>query len=78
MPGDRGARSGLPVVADIETELDAVIGLSSRVGKAIAVSCAQHHTKYTLEMGGKNPLIVLADADLDYAVTAAAFCNFCS
>jgi acyl-CoA reductase-like NAD-dependent aldehyde dehydrogenase len=29
-----------------------------------------------LELGGYNPLIVLADADLDYAVEAAAFAAF--
>lgn len=49
---------------------------STKVGRAIAVSCAQYGKPITLEMGGKNPLIVLKDADLDYAVNAAAFSNF--
>ena len=46
---------------------------STKVGKLIAVEAARHLKKVTLEMGGKNPLIVLRDADLDYAVRAACF-----
>jgi aldehyde dehydrogenase (NAD+) len=46
---------------------------STNVGKKIAVEAAKHLKKFTLEMGGKNPLIVLRDADIDYAVRAAAF-----
>ncbi|HVW70542.1 MAG TPA: aldehyde dehydrogenase family protein [Steroidobacteraceae bacterium] len=46
---------------------------STQVGKLIAVEAAKHLKKFTLELGGKNPLIVLRDADLDYAVRAACF-----
>ncbi|HEX3913145.1 MAG TPA: aldehyde dehydrogenase family protein [Steroidobacteraceae bacterium] len=46
---------------------------STNVGKKIAIEAAKHLKKYTLEMGGKNPLIVLRDADIDYAVRAACF-----
>lgn len=49
---------------------------STAVGKAIAVECAKFNKNITLEMGGKNPLIILNDADLDYAVNTATFCNF--
>lgn len=49
---------------------------STKVGQSIAATCAKYHTKVTLELGGKNPLIVLKDADLDYAVNTAAFSNF--
>ena len=45
---------------------------STRVGKLIAVEAARNLEKFTLEMGGKNPLIVLRDADVDYAVRAGA------
>jgi acyl-CoA reductase-like NAD-dependent aldehyde dehydrogenase len=38
------------------------------VGSRIAVSCAQARKKVQLEMGGKNPQVVLDDADLDKAV----------
>ena len=46
---------------------------STQVGKLIAVEAAKHLKKITLEMGGKNPLIVLSDADVDYAVRAGCF-----
>ncbi|SAI30027.1 aldehyde dehydrogenase [Bordetella ansorpii] len=38
------------------------------VGRRIAVQCAQHGKKVQLEMGGKNPQVVLDDADLAQAV----------
>ncbi len=41
------------------------------VGKRIAVQCASRLAKVQLEMGGKNPLVVLDDADLTVAVNAA-------
>jgi PAS domain S-box-containing protein len=43
------------------------------VGKLIAMECAKHGKKVVLELGGKSPLIVLKDADLDYAVSTACF-----
>ena len=46
---------------------------STKVGRYLAVEAARHMKKVTLELGGKNPLIVLRDADLDYAVRAACF-----
>lgn len=71
----QGADLGDSLIADPRVKKVTFTG-SSRVGKAIATTCAQHHTKCTLEMGGKNPLIVLNDADVDYAVNTAAFSNF--
>ena len=44
---------------------------SVETGSAIAVHCGQNQTKVQLEMGGKNPLVVMGDADLDIAVSAA-------
>jgi aldehyde dehydrogenase (NAD+) len=46
---------------------------SARVGRQLAADCGRSMKRVTLEMGGKNPLVVLRDADLDYAVDAAAF-----
>ncbi|WP_052182608.1 aldehyde dehydrogenase [Rhizobium sp. YS-1r] len=46
---------------------------STRVGKIIAKLAAEHLKPVLLELGGKAPLIVLDDADLDAAVNAAAF-----
>lgn len=49
---------------------------STAVGKVIARRCAEHLKPALLELGGKAPLIVLDDADLDEAVKAAAFGAF--
>ncbi|MGA9364971.1 MAG: aldehyde dehydrogenase family protein [Bacteroidota bacterium] len=44
---------------------------SVEVGRQIAVQCAEKMKKMQLEMGGKNPLVILDDADLTVAVNAA-------
>lgn len=44
---------------------------SLHTGAVVAEACSKHGTKYQLEMGGKNPLIILDDADLDVAVNCA-------
>jgi acyl-CoA reductase-like NAD-dependent aldehyde dehydrogenase len=49
---------------------------SSRVGKHIAEICGPLMRRVVLELGGKNPLVVLADADLEAAVNAAVFGQF--
>jgi acyl-CoA reductase-like NAD-dependent aldehyde dehydrogenase len=49
---------------------------SSRIGKHIAGLCGPLMRRVVLELGGKNPMVVLADADLDAAVEAAAFSQF--
>jgi len=49
---------------------------STRVGKMLAVTAAKYLKPILLELGGKAPLIVLDDADLDAAVNAAAFGAF--
>lgn len=46
---------------------------SGRVGRLLAAQCGAQMKRVCLEMGGKNPLVVLADADLKYAVDSAAF-----
>ncbi|MBS1958047.1 MAG: aldehyde dehydrogenase family protein [Bdellovibrionales bacterium] len=44
---------------------------SVRTGKAIMKQASQYLTPVTLELGGKDAMIVLADADIDYATSAA-------
>lgn len=44
---------------------------SGRVGEQVASACTERLARVQLEMGGKNPLVVLADADLDIAVETA-------
>ena len=44
---------------------------SVETGAKVAQACAVRGAKFQLEMGGKNPLVVLDDANLDAAVAAA-------
>ena len=71
MPAE-GKDLGDVLIADPRVKKVTFTG-STNVGRAIAETCARYGTKITLEMGGKNPLIVLDDADIDYAVDTAAF-----
>ena len=49
---------------------------STAVGRIVARRAAEHLKPVLLELGGKAPLIILEDADLDEAVKAAAFGAF--
>ncbi len=49
---------------------------STRVGRLVAAVAARHLKPALLELGGKAPLVVLDDADIDEAVKAAAFGAF--
>ncbi|UWU26085.1 aldehyde dehydrogenase family protein (plasmid) [Rhizobium sp. CB3060] len=49
---------------------------STAVGREIAKSCAAQFKRVILEMGGKNSIVVLDDADIDYAVDVAFFGSF--
>jgi vanillin dehydrogenase len=71
VPGD-GLRMAQVLFDDPRVKLISFTG-STRVGRSIAVECAKRGKRVVLEMGGKSPLIVLKDADLDYAVDTACF-----
>ena len=49
---------------------------STATGRRLAEACGRQLKRVVLELGGSNPLIVLADADVQYAVDAAAFGAF--
>ena len=49
---------------------------SSAVGARIGELCGRHVQSPCLELGGKNPLVVMPDADLDLAVEGALFSGF--
>ncbi|MFT4162131.1 aldehyde dehydrogenase family protein [Shinella sp.] len=51
---------------------------STGTGKRVALASIEHNRKFQLEMGGKNPFVVLDDADLAVAVEAAANSSFFS
>jgi acyl-CoA reductase-like NAD-dependent aldehyde dehydrogenase len=73
-PGEAAA------VADALVESPAVRRInftgSTATGRRLAEACGRQLKRIVLELGGSNPLLVLADADLDYAVDAAAFGSF--
>ena len=46
---------------------------STKVGKIIALTCAKYLKPVVLELGGKAPMVILDDADIDDAVNGAAF-----
>jgi aldehyde dehydrogenase (NAD+) len=49
---------------------------SSPVGSQIGELCGRHVQSPCLELGGKNPMVVMDDADLDLAVEGALFAGF--
>src|SRR5581483_49925 len=49
---------------------------STATGRRLAEAAGRHLKRVVLELGGYNPLIVLGDADLEYAVNATAFGAF--
>jgi len=49
---------------------------STAVGREIGALCGRHLQSPCLELGGKNPLVVMPDADLDLAVEGALFSGF--
>ncbi|WP_030262550.1 aldehyde dehydrogenase family protein [Streptomyces sp. NRRL B-24484] len=49
---------------------------SDSVGRHVATVAASHFKRTVLELGGNSALVVLDDADLDYAVDAAVFSRF--
>jgi acyl-CoA reductase-like NAD-dependent aldehyde dehydrogenase len=49
---------------------------STETGRRLAEAAGRNLKRIVLELGGYNPLVVLADADLDYAVNASTFGAF--
>ena len=70
MPG--GAQAGEALVVDERVPMIAFTG-SPAVGRRIGALAGEHLKKVSLELGGANNLIILEDAELDAAASAAAF-----
>lgn len=64
--------------AFIEHPVPSVISFtgSDRVGRHVGTVCAAQFKRSVLELGGNSALVVLEDADVDYAVDAAVFSRF--
>jgi aldehyde dehydrogenase (NAD+) len=63
----RGSEVGQALVESAHIKAISFTG-SNEVGAKLAAQCAARGIKFQLEMGGKNPVVVLSDADLDKAV----------
>ena len=73
----KGREVGEAIVNDKRVDGVSFTG-SVGVGRGIAATCVGRHAKVQLEMGGKNPQIILDDADLNTAVELATQSAFYS
>ncbi|MDH6214603.1 aldehyde dehydrogenase family protein [Streptomyces pseudovenezuelae] len=64
--------------AFIENPIPKVISFtgSDKVGRHVATVCAAQFKRSVLELGGNSAIVVLDDADIDYAVDAAVFSRY--
>ena len=69
----RGPTLGPPLIAGVDFLM---FTGSTRTGRAVATQAAQRLIGFSLELGGKNPMLVLEDADLDAAVDGAVRGSF--
>ena len=70
-----GSEVGTPMTEHEKVKLVSFTG-STDTGSLIASSCARNMKQYSLEIGGKNAIIVMDDADLDLAVEGVIFGAF--
>jgi aldehyde dehydrogenase (NAD+) len=70
-----GGRVGTPLIEHPSVRLISFTG-SSEVGRRIAATCGEKLKLCSLELGGKNPMIVMEDADLDLALEGALWGAF--
>ncbi len=73
-----GARAGEAILEAVEKGLVQKVSFtgSTAVGRKIGEVCGRNLQIPSLELGGKNPMVVLRDADLDLAVEGALFSGF--
>jgi succinate-semialdehyde dehydrogenase/glutarate-semialdehyde dehydrogenase len=71
-----GAETGAALVG---SRVDKVVFTGSvATGRAVATACAARLTPYVLELGGKDAMLVLDDADVERAVDGALWAGFCN
>ena len=73
----RGAEVGATLLEDRGVDAITFTG-SVATGQRVAQACVARMAKFQLEMGGKNPMVVLDDADLGVAVNCAVQSGFFS
>jgi aldehyde dehydrogenase (NAD+) len=70
-----GGRVGNPLIAHGDVKVISFTG-STDVGRDISIACAPTFKRLHLEMGGKNVIMVMDDADVDLAVDGALWGAF--
>ena len=70
-----GSKVGMPLVEDPRVRVISVTG-STQVGKQIAGRCGELMKKISCELGGKNAICVMEDADMDLVVEGALWGSF--
>ena len=73
LPGE--ADAGEALITDAEVTMISFTG-STAVGRRVGELAGRHLKKVALELGGKNALIILDDADLDLAVCGGAWASW--
>lgn len=73
----RGSQVGAVLLEHPDVDAISFTG-SVATGRKVADACVRRMAKFQLEMGGKNPFVVLDDADLDVAVSCAINSGFFS
>lgn len=73
----RGSEVGATLLEDARVDAISFTG-SVATGQKVAAACVARMAKFQLEMGGKNPFVVLDDAQLDVAVNCAINSGFFS
>jgi len=70
-----GPTAGMPLIENEKVKMISFTG-STATGKIVATKCAELMKPYSLEMGGKNGIVVMDDADIDLAVEGVVWGAF--
>jgi len=70
-----GPTAGEPLLTNDKVKMISFTG-STATGKIVATTCASHMKPYSLEMGGKNGIVIMDDADIDLAVEGVVWGAF--
>ena len=70
-----GPTAGEPLLTNPKVKMISFTG-STATGKIVATTCAEHMKPFSLEMGGKNGIVIMDDADLNLAVDGVVWGAF--
>ena len=70
-----GPSAGQPLLENPKVKMVSFTG-STATGKIVATTCAEHMKPFSLEMGGKNGIVVMNDADINLAIEGVVWGAF--